>query len=512
MIKNDYYRNLVAGQWQIGSVVMGHGTNIKVEAVDVKPYDVDDQDYQVSRTNEKRFGFDYLKPTTIELTMQVLNNRMLPGYESKFTNFWHNMPTVSDLAREWRADDVRTAWGQMKALYVCSKLDQVPKIIFGRTGQFGYTFDDGYNKGEVVKAIGEFRRADTLAYSVTENSVDIALGQTPTWVTRTNGDGPDSWYRLLLTGPITNPVITVGEQQIELNVDIASGSMVEISSYPWQRRAVASNRTNLAANLIGQTKYLDQLVLPYKVPVPVKWTSQQYNTWVPALGNQSWEEDIDDHKLFKIPTTFTTLSGTASVRYDLFNFGSTVFPWMTPRTYLASAILSNKTAVLYNAKKYNTADQCAQARIVNPQAGKSAIVIMSTTTMSNYACLIVESSISGRFLRIATGSSPTATLVRSSWQNPSAWLETDDITFDFNSATKTYTGYLNGVAKVTWTDSGVIVGTGTANRSQGFLFDVDGNLATAGVGFTSIIAYDKTTVPAPTGKVSLLWRDSYSVI
>lgn len=515
MIQNNYYRNLVAGQWQIGPIVMGHGTNIKIESVDVKPYDIQDQDYQVSRTNEKRFGFDYLTPTTIELTMQVLNNRLLPAYTSSFTNFWHSMPTVNDLAREWRADSVRATWGEMQPLYVCSKLSNTPKIIFGRTGQFGYTFDDGYNQGEVVKAIGEFRRSDTLAYGVAENVTELTLGQTPQYLVRNVGDGPAAWFRLLLYGPITNPVITVGEYQIEMNVNIPTGTMVEISSYPWQRRAVGTDRINLASSLAGTTKYLDQLTIPYKVPVPIKWTSQEYNTWVPALGNQSWEEDIDDHKWFQIPTTFTTLAGKAAIRFDLFNFGTTNFPWLTPRTYIGAAMFSNKTAIIYNAKKYNTTEQCAQARLVEPKAqGKSAIVIMSDTAMTNYAGIMIENTGVNRYLKIISGTSPTAVTVRSTWQNTAVWLETDDVAIDYNATTKTYTGYLNGVAKLTWVDNAAtpVVSTGTTKRSQGFLFDIDGNLTTAGTGFASIIAYDKSVVPTPTGRVLLLWRDSYSVI
>lgn len=509
---SDAFRNIVAGQWQIGDIVLGRGTNIKVEAVDVKPYDVDAQDYQVSRTDEKRFGFDYFKPTTIELTMHVLKNKLLPTYISTIPNFWSGYPTVNDLAREWRSDLVRSRWGQMRPLYYCGRQDNIQKIIFGRTGQFGYTFDDRWGDGEVTKVIAEFRRADTLAYSVAENSTELIQGQTPAYVTRTSGDGPDTWFRLLLVGPITNPVITVGEQEIALNVSIPTGDIVEVSSYPWQRRAVQSGRINLAANLVGKTKYLDQLKLPYQIPVPVKWTSDQYNTWVPALGNQSWEEDIDDHKMFKMPTTFTTLVGKPAIRFDFFNFGSTTIPWLTPRTYVAAGPLSSKVAVLYNAKKYNTADQFASAKIVEPTAGKSAIVIMSNTTMTSYAALIVETSGVNRFLRIATGSSPTTVANRASWSNPSTWQETDTIAIDFNSATKTYTGYLNGVAKLTWVDSTVIVPTSTNNRSQGFLFDIDGTLLTTGHGFTGIIAYDKTTVPSPTGKVYLLWRDSYAVI
>lgn len=506
----SYYKNLQPGQWQIGNTVMGHGTNIKVESADIKPYDVDAQDYQVARSDEMRFGFDHFKPTTIELTLQVLHNRLLPSWEGTIPNFWHNMPTINDLAREWRGDDVRNTWGQMKPLYVCSKLDEIPKVIYGRTGQFGYTFDDGYNNGEVVKAIAEFRRADTLAYGVEENSLELNIGAAPVYLTRTGGDGPDAWLRVLLYGPITNPIVTIGEQQLEMAISVPTGVVVEVSSYPWQRRAVDSDRVNVAAGIVGKTQYLDQLKIPYKVPIPVKWTSDEYNTWVPALGNQSWQEDIDDHGLFQIPSTFTTLEGQAAVRFDLFNFGSAAFPWITPRTYLGAAIFANRTAILYNAMQYNTANQYAKVRVVEPKIGKSGIVIMSNNTMTNFACLIVESGFGGNFLRIATGTSPSNLTVRASWQNPYFWAETDDISFEFNNTTKTYTGSINGVSKVTWADSGGIVST--ANRRQGFLFDIDGNLLTSGIGFGNIVAYDKTQVQATTGRVVLLWRDTYSVV
>ena len=137
-------------------------------------------------------------------------------------------------------------------------------------------------------------------------------------------------------------------------------------------------------------------------------------------------------------------------------------------------MFSNKTAIIYNAKQYKTTTQYAKARIVEPKAGKSAIVIMSDPAMTNYAGVMVETVVLNRFLRIITGTSPTNVTIRASWQNPSLWAETDDVAIDYNPTTKTYTGYLNGVSRVTWADTAAtpVVSTGTTKRSQGFLFDI----------------------------------------
>ena len=512
----SYYRNLVPGQMQIGDIVFGYGTNIKLENTDVKPYDIDAQDYQVSFSDEKRFGQDSFKPSTIEFSMQVLHNRLLSDYQDIIPNFWHSMPNINDLARQWRADDIRRNWGQMQPLYICSKLDGIPKIIFGRTGQFGYTFDDEFNQGEVVKVLAEFRRADTLSYGVEELGLEITINEDPVYIVRDEGDGPDAWMRILLYGPMTNPVITVGENQIQLNHSIPDGKVVEISSYPWQRRIVDSDRVNLSSNMVGTTKYLDLLKLPYRVPVPVKWTSTASSTWVPYLGNQKWMEDIGSYNEYGVPDTFDVLIGQAGVRFDLFNFGSSVFPWFSQKYYLGAAINANETALIYNAKKFGTQYQNARVKIVEPKVGKSAIVIMSKEDMSDFACLIVENTISNRRLYIASGTSITNLTVRSQWDNPAMWHETDMLEIKYDPETLTYEGFLNGTSVISWEDSTMIVPTGTDNRSQGFLFDIDGNQFTSGIGFSDILVYDSypstLEVEPITGKVILLWRDTYSVI
>lgn len=506
------YKNLVPGQWQIGEIVMGYGTNIKIESVDVKPYDVTHQDYQVARSSEKRFGFDQFSPTTIELNLMIMHNRLLPGWESLIPNFWHSMPTLNHVAREWRFDEGRNTWGEMKALYVNGKYDEIPKVVYGRPGQFSYTFDDEYNNGEIVRALAEFRRADTLAYSVHETGLELELSDDPVYIIRNEGDGPDTWFRILIYGPVTNPVITVGEHKIKLNVSIPEGKVAEVSSYPWKRRAVDSDRINLAANLVGDSSFLDRLTLPYKVPVPVKWTSTEANTWVPSLGNQSWSEDIGWNNLLTLPDTFETIHGKVGVHFDFFNFGSNVFPWITPRMFLGAGIFSDQSAILYTKEKFNTPNQRCEARIVEPFVGKSGIVIMSNETMTNFACVVVEKTLGGQaWIHICSGAGYNNLTVRDSWQNPDGWSETDRVGIEYDPATQTYTALLNGdPVDCTWADTTSVVNT--ANRNQGFLFDIDGNLLTRGIGFSNIIAYDTLQEPVQTGRVVLVWQDSYSVI
>jgi hypothetical protein len=504
------YKNLVSGQYQIGELVMGRGTTILVNEFDAQAYDINAQDYQVGMSDEIRFGQDQFKPTTIQMKMSVLYNELLDIFKSDNPNFWKDQPRIEHLAATWRADYARKRPGEMVPFYICGKNGE-ERIVFGRPGQFSASKLSSSLQGQSVECVAEFRRADIFSYSIEEKTAYINKNDKPTEIVRTEGDAP-SWMRLIAVGPMTNPVFNIGESEVRLNYTLKKDDMLEISSYPWQRRMIDSNRVNLASYATGIMPYLDRLMIPANSTTAVRWTSEEINTWVPDFGNQDWETDIDDHKLFQLPTTFTTLAGKAAIRLDIFNFGSPQFPWVRPKTYIGAGVFADKTAVLYNAKQYNTAEQFAQAKIVEPQRGKSAIVIMSNSGMTNYACLIVESSINGRWLRIATGNSPTNVTVRASWQNTGiiGWQETDTVSIEYQPSTKTYIGCLNGVAVIAWDDTSEIVNT--RNRSQGFLFDIDGNLFTAGVGFNEIICYDKAIVPAPTGQVLVLWRDAWGAI
>lgn len=281
-----YYRNLVPGQWQIGDIVMGRGTNILVESVNVNPYDIDAQDYQRARADEISFGKDSWKPTTIEFTFEVMHNYMLPGYEYLKPNFWHSTPTIADLKREWRADEVRKIWNQMKPIYMCSKYDGLPKVILGRTGQFGETQDDMFDGGEVVKVTAEFRRADTYAYGISVNAVALNQSDMDVTIDGTNGEGP-SWIKLLLRGPLNHPIITftnlhdtTGNIVIDFDYNIPAGKVVEINGEPWARRVVSNDNPplSLPRKLIGDTPYLDKLCFDFNKEIGISFTASGMNS------------------------------------------------------------------------------------------------------------------------------------------------------------------------------------------------------------------------------------------
>lgn len=265
MTEQVIIRNLLPGQYQIDNLVFGKHTTVRVETFDIKPYDINAQDFQTSRADEMRFGWDQLKPTTIDITFHVLNNKMRPGYENLIPNFWAEMPTVAQFQEAWRADDVRYNWGQMKALYVCGK-DGITRTVYGRPGHFTYAKDSEYT--EDVQCLGEFRRADTSSYSVNERGVILTNQVRNGTAPLSTGDAP-SWFRILFNGPAVKPKFEVtgtmfGDINFGLDYDVADNEVIEFNSYPWSRRVVSSNGQNLSGSLNGDTPYMDRLRFDHK--------------------------------------------------------------------------------------------------------------------------------------------------------------------------------------------------------------------------------------------------------
>ena len=247
---------LTKGQYQIGSVVFGAGTNIIVTSFEAQSYDVNAQDYQISRSDETRFGFDTFKPTAISMNIEVIYNWLLDPFKSTNPNFWLDKPTVSDLAMEWRANDVRNSWGAIKPLFFCGR-DNINKMVFGRPGQF--TAEKVPHNSTVVRCVAEFRRADTFAYAVNEEAK--ALTGTTT-VTRSRGDA-DAWCRIMINGPATNPGIQIGEHSIFLNTTIPANKAIEISTYPWSRMVMnIPEGINLRNTMSANSAYLDKIKIP----------------------------------------------------------------------------------------------------------------------------------------------------------------------------------------------------------------------------------------------------------
>lgn len=493
---------LSSGQYKIGGITFGKQTNVMVESFDAKPYDVNIQDYQVSRSDEIRFGYDSFKPTTIEIKMTVIYNWLLDPYKATNPNFWANKITVDNLATEWRGNNIRNTWGDMKPLYYCGR-DGITKVIYGRPGQF--TSEKVDKNSTLVNCVAEFRRADTLVYASTESG--LALTNSPQTISRTRGDAP-AWVRVVGTGPLTNPTINVGSYSISLNKTFATGEVFEVNAYPWSRRVVDASGNNLRNALIGTSSYLDTFKIQPTTPTLVSWTAGNVNQWVPYMGNANWSvtsEDLDERQL---PSTFLIVSGKPIIKIDLLNPAG-------PTRYITGRSTGQTDSALYTAGSYNTTTQVVQARLIKPFFGRSGLIMMSNLSMTNFALLEVSSGINNNKLTIRVGSGyNNVSDAKAIYTSSRAWNESDILKFTYTPGTKTFTGYLNGVSVVSWADSGnLVTANATTNKYIGFIFDLDQTLfSQAGVGFTDITAWDNVSVPASTGSVNLYWRDAWSTI
>lgn len=506
--------NLLPGQYQIGDVIFGRNTVYPVTSVEVQGYNIQAQDSQMIRSDELQFGFDSFQPAPIIFEMGVLDFQTIPNMDGFTGNVAFDGSAMDQalnkLAQAWRGDNVRNSYGNMMQLKYCER-DGSVRVWYGRPRKFQASKRS--MKSNYMTVHAEFQRVDTLCYDDPETAVALLRSDTPVYINRVEGQAP-SWLRIVGYGPLTHPVITIGDQQVELDITVADGEAFEVNSYPWSRRAIKSDGTNISAKLIGTTQYLDRLVLPANSITPVRWTSNDVRTWVPDLSNESWSESIQELNLYTLPSSFTSLGGKAVVRFDALNFGSTAFPWVTPSRYLAAGMFANTSAILYNKKTFASNNQYCEATLVEPAAGRSAIVIMSNDAMTNYVMLEVTGGIlpGTRYLNIRNGTAWNSFgTVRASWQNPSliGWSETDKVAIGYNPSAQKYSAYFNGTEVCSWVDSGGVVSTGSSNRKQGFIFDMDGNLLTQGVGFKNILAYDRATVPAPVGEMVLLWRNAY---
>lgn len=269
-------RNLEPGQFQIGDLIMGTYTLYSVESMDIGNYDVNVQDSQAQASNTIKFGQDTKKPSPIQLTINFRKNKLMDNVvallkhpEAVSLNF-DNDPTLGDLQREWRGDDVFGQWGATKPLYFCGT-DGITRQFFGRPGKFAYKLHKLIGS-QFYACTAEFRRLDTYAHSETE-WFRAFVPNTPQSLTLLRGNAP-SPIRILITGPAQHPIINFGSQQLELDWNIPAGGAVEICSYPWQTRVVDSNGLSLAAYLITTPSlYLDKLVFNDHETKLISWNA-----------------------------------------------------------------------------------------------------------------------------------------------------------------------------------------------------------------------------------------------
>jgi len=287
-------------QYAIGNplITFGRNTTIPVSKCEVQPYNVQNQDFQVERTDENRFGVDTLVPAPIIFTMAIQENYILPQFEHLYPGglepddlFSLRGTLLGQLARTWKARNVRMQWGTVVPLYFCTRDGEVLRI-YGRPGKFQYAPDTA--RADWIDIQAEFRRADTFAHTDTEYFVGspnpatplagMPPGGAPLTAERGLGDA-DSWVRIYIQGPAVNPVITYGDQVIQTVSHLPAGVSMEISTYPWQRRFVDTNGINRRMEIVGDTLYLDQIQFMEGESIPVSWTADSGST---TSDSQMW--------------------------------------------------------------------------------------------------------------------------------------------------------------------------------------------------------------------------------
>lgn len=253
---------LVDGQYQIGDVIFGRGTIYPVSVFDRSGYQINDQDFQVTNTDEMRFGIDSFGPGPIAITMGVIDNFMLPNMSGLThvppAQLLRSSPALERLQKEWRGDDIRSLWNAQKPL-LCHR-NGILHRIYGRPRKFTYSWNS--MKAQWIDVVCDYQPSDSLSYTNDEFGQIVSpsgAGTTTATIARTGGEG-DSWIRFLITGPITNPVIKFGSQTIGINTVLGAGKLIEISSYPWDRRIVNSDGLNLSASLVATSPYLDEII------------------------------------------------------------------------------------------------------------------------------------------------------------------------------------------------------------------------------------------------------------
>jgi len=263
-------------QWQIGDLIFGEHTKYPVLGTQIATYNVNVQDFQLPQSSTITMGKDTHTAGPITFTMGVFDNAPVGhGYNSLPDDLiLKSSKLLTALQKEWKADEIRQRWNWLKPIVYCDGYG-VTKRVYGRPRKFTYTRKRPGSHFHRVTA--EYARIDTLSYSDIEYRVGLANGAAPVGYTRDGGDSP-SWYRVLFQGPQNNPIAVIGGDQIQLQLDIPAGVTVEVSSYPWSRRIVDSQGFNRRRALIGNSKYLDRLMIPDGVSVPMSWAATGTNS------------------------------------------------------------------------------------------------------------------------------------------------------------------------------------------------------------------------------------------
>lgn len=251
------------GEWRLSfpGAVYTFGTPA-TPAWNLTTPDIGDVDLRVAdvdrpRQDGRAFGVDYRGGRTVTFDLGVRAHTPAEARQEAAT-----------LQRTWRADSIRMTPGavaELRTLY-----DGRERIMYGRPRRFAPNYSDT-TINQYVGAVADFACVDDLFYSPDE--VISPFGIVPglgggliaplasPLSTTASSDRSTAitittempvWPVVRINGPITNPMVNVGEVfRWEIRLSLERGEWVEIDTRPWARCALRNGTANVTGSVRG---------------------------------------------------------------------------------------------------------------------------------------------------------------------------------------------------------------------------------------------------------------------
>lgn len=255
--------SLKDGQFQIGDLKFGRGTNISIVGVDQVGYDVSPGDYGLPQSDEIRFRKDYIQPGVMQFSLAVVDNYILdsssgitlpPGASSD--------EAIEELKMEWSADKHRLEWGSVKPLTY--RGPGLTRVLYGRPRSFAS--ERRKTRSGWYGVTCSYQLADRLSYAEETTSEGMSVGEIKT-ISRGSGLAP-SWVSAIIIGPASSPVMQFGPHTVSVDTTIGAGEVLTLGSAPWQRLLLAYRSgglvENVGAKAIDGSAYLEDIRFPEK--------------------------------------------------------------------------------------------------------------------------------------------------------------------------------------------------------------------------------------------------------
>jgi len=219
--------------------------------------DIQTADQDRPRSDGRSFGVDYVSGQTITFDLGV-----------RATSDAEVRRVAAQLRSVWKADAVRLTPGAVAELRM--QYAGRERVVYGRPRRWAADYSDAA-VNHIVSATADFACIDDLFYAPQDESLEfgivppsggglVAPLASPLSSTlssdRSQGIVIDTeeavWPVVTLTGPITNPVVTIGtDVRLEARVDLRHDETLVIDTRPWARTALRNGTANVAGSIRG---------------------------------------------------------------------------------------------------------------------------------------------------------------------------------------------------------------------------------------------------------------------